>query len=374
MSDLSQSPHLRPAAPVSPDPEPHSSTFVTVIRPHTISTQAQVYSQPSNLTSGPSGFAQQQVGPSGNHVGHFGNVSSPSGNHVDHIGNVSSPSGNPVDLSGNVLSPSGDTVDPSGGSSSTFQTQVPLFESTRNDLEEAANEHADDDLLFSTAKSGDLDLTGNTSIQIEIETAESGPSTSLSSPVRPSTFVVTFDDDMAANLTLPLTDNDEAETEVAADGRSRDTDVSSDMTQDNAHVTVVSADQTLAATDETNKTDKNFQTSFSSSSSSTLNPSELSLSVDSVVKAHSDVSGSDAALSISQNEHPDHQDVPVVPPPLPSSAPASPTGRRRSPSASAAPPRSASSITLNKQRWLKGQGIDPSNIIEGKRLRKPKQK
>lgn len=319
--NISQSPHLRPVASLSPDPgPPENSTFTTVLRPHTIFTSAEVYPRPGNVTS-------STVEPSFN------------------------PSG--------TVKPSSDP----SGSSSTLSTLAPLFESTRNDILDAGNEdESTDNLFYSTAEDFDLTSTfpssplsklSDKSIQVSFS---SSSSSSVNTDVTENNVDVTVLPAMTAAATNKTDVNKTQDDDADADPNgTHDADADADETDDNL--------------------DETIQISLSSSSSSTFNLSSSSyLSDQSVKKAQSCQVSSDADLSILQNEVPEHQEPPVVPPAFPSSAPASPTGRRRLSSASAATPRSASSKSLNRQRWLKGQGIDSANILEGKRIRKPKQK
>lgn len=171
-----------------------------------------------------------------------------------------------------------------------------------------------------------------------------------------------MDSDFSAKLNFSSTDDDNDNSGRVSDAVNvspSSGDV--DETEDNVDVTVVSAAAATSATDlldndETDRrSDKASQTSFSSS--------------DSVATL------TDAHFSISQNEDPEHQDPVVVPTASSVSAPGSsvsaPASLHASPSASPAP--SPSSVrSLNMERWLKGQGIDASNIVEGKRTRKPK--
>lgn len=288
-------------------------------------------------------------------------------------------------------------VEPSSGPSGTAQQPfvndlidfgtssllfVPLASSTKTNFFEAANVSLDNQ-LFSTAEGSVLDTSGNNiagepserSIPIVIETAGRGTSSSFTSSVRPK-FRVSVDSDFSAKLNFSSTDDDDDNS-----GRARNLSPSSgdvDKTEDGNDVTVVSATGAALASDETDsdktdrRSDKATQASFSSSSSS----SSGSCSVQSVVEAQSTSSSTgtltDAQLSNSQNLDSEHQDPEGAPTASPTSAPASPTGRRQSPSAFRVPPHSASLRSENMKRWLKGQGIDPANIVEGKRLRKPK--
>jgi len=362
--------------------------------------------------SGPSGT----TGPSG--------ITGPSGNEFDPQSTSTLKRQEASDLSPEFKAPSKQLhlkrKESEISPSSTLNT-FPLAESTRNDFL-ASDDTLENSALYLTAESIDLNLT-DTNINATARTTELislGPSSSSSvSTLLPdgnTGFGLLTQDQTDVDITVlkadffsdaTVTDNnkDDNDGDVDNDDDVNDNDDDGDvddngnkdkgLDDDNGQLksffedllcphkkTLKASLSELSLKNDTdndnnnnnnpdNKTeDKDIQTSFSSASSSSLSSSNVS--VVEVEKEKSSVVINN--FSIFQTDNPDHPGVTESPKPLSLSAPSSPGPRssasRRTPSS--APSSPSEKKKLNKAKWLKGQGIDSTNIVEGKRFRKPK--